>query len=1188
MHLKKLEIQGFKSFPEYTLIEFDKGMTAVVGPNGSGKSNVTDAIRWVLGEQSVRTLRGGKMEDVIFNGTQSRRAMNYAEVSMTIDNSDGSLGIEYAEVQITRRLFRSGESEYQINHVNCRLKDIVTLFMDTGLGKDGYSIVGQGRVDEILSTRSEDRRKVLEEASGIVKYKVRKEEAERKLLSTEQNLVRIGDILAELADQIGPLLEQSEKARKYHRLYDEWKTKDMGLSLYLINRNNAFLSASIEERNVISEDIRMQEDTLLAMRTKNRGLSERSNMIEDSLEESRSQLTTVSDAIHIAQSSLAVIADRKLHLTNRIHEGESNSDNTSKEIERLEQENELQQKKVTALQSQQKKFSEMLAEKEAEMDALTSEIDQSQRQLAILRKRVEDLQDELFEGRERAQQLASEMTVLDSRVHNLSNDRMLLITELDGQKVSIEEATKALSDTKNKLSESAINLEKKKSELEKVRECASNVSAQLEQKKREADNCKFRIRTLEELEKSREGYQEPVRRLLAASESDKQIESAMKGVLGELIRVPAQYETAIEIALGQAVHHIVTQTDKDASYLITILKDGHMGRVTFLPIDVIKPRELETGYRKAAEIAKGYLGIASDLLEFPAFLSDIMSNLLGRIVITETLQQALLLASQTGHSFRIVTLDGDVVNPGGSMTGGSIRRTGTSILGRARELEATQNRLVSVDSDIEEIMKNMVIHEQDIKKTGREVAFLDESVRTLTLEHVKIEAMNHQLQAQEDKILSRKSLIEKELEDISKRRLMVKEDQDDCQVAISECEAEMLALRQSVTKTDGQSKAVQDQLDDLRSEIGDLRISVGSIEESFRGATEISERILREKDGYTDGLIRYEKECAQFLQEISLLTEEENVRTAEIVDHRNREKMISMNMKDLQLEKEELEQELSGFIDRLSSATSRLSSLQNEQAKLQAKVEKYETDVDEWKNRMWEEHEMTYDNAQSYAIEIENPQAFQKQISELKNEMRDIGAVNLASIDEYDRVNDRFTFMTKQKDDIEAAKDNLEKVISDMVKEMRQQFLIHFEQINENFKTVFSDLFNGGTADIILEDLEDVLSCGIDIRAQPPGKKLQSLSLLSGGERCLTAIALLFAILQLRPSPFCVLDEVEAALDDVNVNRFTDFVRRYTAKSQFILVTHRKGTMEACDRMYGVTMQERGISKILSMRLGES
>ncbi len=1188
MHLKKIEIQGFKSFPEYTLIEFDKGMTAIVGPNGSGKSNVTDAIRWVLGEQSVRTLRGGKMEDVIFNGTQSRRAMNYAEVSITIDNSDGVLEIDYSEVQVSRRLYRSGESEYQINHVNCRLKDILRLFMDTGLGKDGYSIVGQGRIDEILSSKSEDRRKVIEEASGIVKYKARKEEAERKLLSTEQNLIRITDILAELSEQIEPLEDQAKKAKHYHRLYDEWKELDIGLSLQLIDRNRAFLSASDQDAASVAEEVRIHEDSIIRLRNQNRELTEKSSQIEDLLEEAREKKSAVTDEMHAIMSSIAVLSDRRKQLSARLLNDKNNDQNFQSEIERLDHEFSSQSKKIETLKKQKDKFLSELVTKEKEMTETLSSMDLSQKKKSSLRARMEEISGELFEYREHSQRLSSEVLIMDSRIKNLSEDRVTIISEKDTQNAVYEDAQTELQVINKEFSRMTGEFSAVSGKLSEIRLGAAETFKLLEQKGRELDNVNFRIKTLEELEKSREGYQEPVRRLMSDAAENAEISSLIVGILGELIRVPKEYETAIEIALGQAMHNIVTATDKDAEKLIDHLKKNKLGRATFLPINTIRNREPEPSAAKIMKEAKGFIGIAADLIRFDDSISGIVGNLLGRIAIFDRLDNAVKTARSTGFSFKIVTLEGDVVNTGGSLTGGSIRRQGTSLLGRARELEELGVRTGKLTGEIELLKNKSNDAESEIKNIAQAHAALDEKIRNLELSKIKKESELDKRKIDIDKLLHRLGLVEKELEGISAKRLATQKDRDELLQSVNESENELARIRRSITENDQMQRSVQEELDEVRSEIGDLKISVESLEISIQGAKEICDMINREKNNHSEGLRKLIEEREQAKIEVELLKSEEESKLLSKQELTGKEERIISDIKNLMLEKEEIEHQLSGFIDKLSSESSRLTQFQNEQTRLEAKRERYTAEIDDLKNRLWEDHEITYDNAQSFRLEIYNVQPIQKKLLELRNELKEIGPVNMNALEEFERVNERYTFMTAQKNDIELARINLQGVIDDLIVEMRQQFLTHFQQINENFKVVFSDLFNGGTAEIILEDQEDILGCGIDIRAQPPGKRLQSLSLLSGGERCLTAIAILFAILQLRPSPFCVLDEVEAALDDVNVNRFTDFVRKYTAKSQFILVTHRKGTMEACDRMYGVTMQERGISKILSMRLGDS
>ncbi len=1188
MHLKKLEIQGFKSFPEYTLIEFDEGMTAIVGPNGSGKSNVTDAIRWVLGEQSVRTLRGGKMEDVIFNGTQSRRAMNYAEVSMTLDNSDGMLSIDYYEVQVTRRLYRSGESEYQINHVNCRLKDIISLFMDTGLGKDGYSIVGQGRVDDILSTRSEDRRKVLEEASGIVKYKVRKDEAERKLNASEQNLVRITDILNELSEQVGPLSVQAEKAKHYHRVYDEWKKLDVGILLHMIAKNQEILSESNMSEQSLKDAIKAQEDELLRLRNENRDLTQQSSDLEESLENTRQERSDLSEKIHELGSQMAVLLERKTSIEERIASFDENATN-QEEVERLDEEIKQNQLKIEQWQKEKEKKESLLASKSETHQALLQKLSSSQQKQSELRRRMDKVSEDLYQSRDAMASLSTNVMVSDARVKALSQDRAILLDEKKTIADQVNEAEETSNQIMKEMSAIASELSSKQEELAGIRQDYQKHVGLLEEKERELSNAKYRIKVLSELEKGRDGYQESVRRLMGEADHNTYLSSKIIGVLGELIKVSKEYETAIEIALGASLHHVVTKDDRDASALIAHLKENRLGRVTFLPVETIKPRDLEMGYQSTAKGSVGYVGIASDLIDVDANLKDIVSNLLGRIVVTDNLDHALALAKKTSFSFRIVTLDGDCVHPGGSMTGGSLHnKNGTSLLGRARELQDTKERIGALEREISKLGAKGQDFEVSIKECGREQLAFEDRMNTFSMERMRADATLSKLIESREKLISKLSGVEKELEMISASKLSIAQDYEEAQIAVREREAELISLRDSISTSDDVNKESQDMIDAIRAEIGDIRVSVESISGSVAAMKEMIRMLGVEKQKNTDGIKRMQEERENAKRDVELIAKQYD-EMALFRDHlKTEDDKLGAKVKSIMNEKDELEENLSGFIEKMTSGTQRLTSLQTEQSRLEAKLEKYVTDVDEWKNRLWEDHELTMDLASEYRMEIDNITPLQKKLSELKTELKNIGPVNIDAIDEYEKANERFTFMKKQKEDVEVAMANLNGVIEELVNEMKTQFLSHFKQINDNFKVVFSDLFNGGTAEILLENEDDVLSCGIEIKAQPPGKKLQSLTLLSGGERCLTAIALLFAILQLRPSPFCVLDEVEAALDDANVNRFTDFVRRYTAKSQFILVTHRKGTMEACDRMYGVTMQERGISKILSMRLSES
>ena len=1188
MHLKKLEIQGFKSFPEYTLIEFDKGMTAIVGPNGSGKSNVTDAIRWALGEQSVKTLRGSKMEDVIFNGTQSRRAMNFAEVSMTIDNSDGKLPIEYYEVQVTRRLYRSGESEYQINHVNCRMKDILQLFMDTGLGKDGYSIIGQGRVDDILSTKSEDRRKVLEEASGIVKFKTRKEEAERKLNSAEQNLVRINDILEELKNQIGPLSEQAEKAKKYHQLYDEWKKDDIAVILHMIDRNKVFLDGSAEERASLKKAIEDQENLVLKIRSENRELTERSAQLEEEIENTRQERSDITEQIHEINGQMLLLKERHDQLLLRIKSAEGSDDEQAQEIERLDKDIAESEEQIKKMQQEKDNLSNELAAVEESHKVLMDKMAGNQAKQSELRRKIDVLTEELFETREMVSNLSADMMVRDARIKSLSEDRMIMISERDE---AHERRNQLDEDMKRVLKESAelaTQVSDKQIELAQMRKKDDDMASDIEAKQRLLSNIDFSIKTLENLEKSREGYQESVRRLLSSTDKDPRLSSKVIGILGELVKVDQEYETAIEIALGNAVHNVVTQNDRDASDLIDHLKKNHLGRVTFLPIDSIKPRLLEENFLRDAKRSRGYIGLASELVETRPELRDIIDNLLGRIVVVDELENGIAMAKAARYMYRVVSLAGDVVNPGGSLTGGSINKKATNLLGRARELEEMRKKKTTVTREIAKIEAQRQEFALQIKDVAREQMAMEEKLQKASLDQIRAESALKTADDDYKKALERISSVEKELETISAAKLSSSKDLEEAKLVITEREDEIADLKEKVNSSTDKVEQEQLDLEKMRAQISDLRVRIEGVNGTIAATTEKIGMFENEKNRKREDSERLKKECEQAKADVEKIKKDFEEQANFKEGLKLEDEKFEQKIRTILQEKEELEGRLTGFIDNVTAATQKLSSLQNEQTKLDSKLERYELEVDDCKNRLWENHELTYDNASEYRMEIDNLNAMQKRINELRSKIKEIGAVNVNAVDEYQKINERYEFMCAQRDDIEKAKADLAKVIEDLIREMKQQFMDHFTQINENFKTVFADLFNGGTAEILLENEEDVLNCGIDIKAQPPGKKLQSLSLLSGGERCLTAIALLFAILQLRPSPFCVLDEVEAALDDANVNRFTDFVRRYCVKSQFILVTHRKGTMEACDRMYGVTMQERGISKILSMRLSET
>jgi len=1184
MFLKKLELQGFKSFPDYTVIKFEKGLTAVVGPNGSGKSNITDAVRWVLGEQSVKSLRGGKMEDVIFGGTAARKPMNYSEVTITFDNSDKYLDYDFPEIQVTRRLYRSGESEYSINKVNCRLKDITTLFLDTGLGKDGYSIVGQGRVDDILSPKSEDRRRVIEEASGIVKYKVRKDEAERKLSNTEQNLLRIDDVLNELNERKGPLEEQAGKARDYHKAYEELKELEISLLVHKITEAEEQIGGSASVKSQLEKEIEEQQDAYLELRKEHQTELTESENLEDAIEDNRQFLSDLTEKEHDLITEKKVSAERKSQTEAKIREAESSNEDAEKQKnEFAEQIKEFNEKadKLLVEANDAKTKAEALAEEQKELYKTYEESELSRKSL---NSAVDKKTQELFDIRSKVSESKTRIEGMNSRIRELSEERQNAAGNLEALEGELEAKDRNRIDMKQKKGEVNADIEKRNKKLEELRGKQVELNLFFDEHNKKLLSDEARLKTLKDLERRKEGYQESVKKLVAEAETDRSIKNRIVGILGDLITTDTKYQTAIEIALGNSIHNIVTKTEEDASRLIGVLKDKHLGRVTFLPIENIRPRDLEQSLQDKAMGEDGYIGIASELVKCDKELDDIVSNLLGRIIVSDDLDSARKIASRIKYNAKVITLSGDSVNPGGSLTGGSVKKSGVGILGRAKEIDSLTASIASLEEKLANSEEQRQEVDDGIGNLKRELEMLGEQLKFYTLEEVKAE---NEYANTEDKLKTARedsASFDENISTLSKDKIRLEEDIDELVRIEGEIEDELAEYKDSIEEGDAKAKEFNDKLNELREKetefvtLTDRKIAerngVLNLADHIKGQIKQTDAAIEAKKAEmeeTRALIaQIDKEILAFDKQIEEITVQEKVYEEKIAE--------------LSAKREEVNAKISSFGDRLTRASDAINDLQNKLNNLVAKYDRYFTEIDLDKNKLWEDYEVTYDNVRESAKPVEKPAEQQKQITSLKNKIKQIGPVNLGAIDEFKELSERLDFMNAQRQDIENAKKDLEKLISELISEMETQFNEHFKIINDNFKQVFVDLFGGGTAEIQLEG-EDVLSCNIEIKAQPPGKTLKTLSLLSGGERCLTAIALLFAILELKPSPFVILDEVEAALDDANIVRFTDFVKRYSKKTQFMLVTHRKGTMEACDQIYGVTMAERGISKILSMEL---
>lgn len=1187
MHLKTLEIQGFKSFPERTLIDFHPGVTAIIGPNGSGKSNVTDAIRWVLGEQSVKTLRGARMEDVIFTGTQSRRAMSYAEVTIIFDNTDHGLPVDYSELQVTRRLYRSGDSEYFLNKTACRLKDIATLFMDTGLGRDGYSIVGQGRVDDILSHRSEDRRRIFEEASGIVKFKMRKEESERKLLQTEQNLVRINDIIQELSERIEPLGQQAEVARQFMQLSDSLKSLDIALMLDTIDQNEANIAQAEQEKQLIDNDLMNEQDRLVSLRDEHRAATESIRAIEQQIENHRSTFNQLNTLMGALTSQKAANSERTDQLRRRIAQSGSLQDDLQQQIATLDQDLASRGKKAETLRRQQVHFEAQLREAETAMQGILVQLTASEQQVESMKGQLETKTEAIYEQRNRVGQLRSQIPMIENRRKTLANEIQAQISELDRQNLQREEITENLAKVKAAQQQQEQDKTNLQAEIEQTRLAMQSAKDTAEGMRQKIRNDQYRLQTLTDLERNHEGYTDTVKRLMQQAGQDANFGRGIIGTLGELIDVDPIYELAVEISLGPALSNIVTDQESTASRLIAYLKENRAGRATFLPVATIKGRRLENSLISQLQTMPGYIGIASDLVKGDSSLRPILDSLLGRIVIAEQLDQATAMARKTQYSCRIVTLEGDVVNPGGSLTGGFNRKGSSGVLGRAREIENLRVRIIDQEQQATAAAQQQHEHEITLQDLARRLSAVEHQLLQLSHQRIRDEAQLKSIDEQKHQSIILRQRLDAENASLQIQADGLKSQMHDLEQKIVTEENLLADLRLHISQQEGANKAEQQKRDDLREEISDLRVSMHSINESLQASEEILSRIAQERLSIEDRQIRGQAESVEFETEIVRLTTETSDLDVKIHDIHAQSGEMAEQVRLLNEKREALESRQARFFDTLEAQSGRISTLQAEIGRVQGRLERFELAGDEAKNRLWETYELTSQTAQAWRRPIENRADAVRQVSSLRNSIKSLGPINLAAIDEYQSVHERYEFMGKQRDDIEASRHKLESVIMELTEAMRRQFVDHFRLINDNFKIVFAELFGGGMAEVQLENPDDVLSCGIEIKAQPPGKKLQNLLLLSGGERCLTAIALLFAILKLRPTPFCVLDEVEAALDDANVVRFSEYIRRYAEESQFILVTHRKGTMESADRLYGVTMQERGISRILSMQLAE-
>ena len=1182
MKLKKLELYGFKSFAQRTEIVFDEGITGIVGPNGSGKSNIGDAVRWVLGEQSAKTLRGASMSDVIFNGTQKRKPLSYCEVSLVFDNDDHALAMEAAEVMVTRRVYRNGESEYYLNRTACRLKDVVDLFRDTGIGKEGYSIIGQGRIDEILSRKSEDRRQVFEEAAGIVKFKARKEEADKKLQRTLENLERVDDILDELTKRLKPLEEQSRNARVYLELSTELKDLDLNLFLIRSDRARARLSELESELLTVQTILADTESNLTDKTTRRDETQNRIDQLEEAITRARTELMECAEHVHESQKKLSALQSRR----------ETRSENR----QRIVREQEEAQERLAEIEKDHARI-QADVEKQYSLIADAEQILRATQEAAEKAQAKEKEADAALEAQKAA--------VIDqmNRLSDVRNDKTRLNTmqaQMETRLTEIEESSGALQEQEAALREALTAVEKQletenqhqqqcQEKLAQARQASdeayaayANLRADVEKQSADMQAAASRHNVLTEMTRDMEGYNMAVRR--AMTYAKQRGLTGVKGVLAQLMTVPQAYETAIDMALGAAQQNIVTDTEETAKELINYLRQNRLGRATFLPMSAIRGKTLYGNERNALKLP-GCLGVASELVQCAPEYRGIVENLLGRTVIADNLDHGIPIMRAGNHAFRLVTLEGDVMHSGGSMTGGSAQSKVSNLLSRERELKELTAKLQTGRAELDKCRQELTQRQQTAQEKRQKVSdavnALHQQEIAVAREQARRESvsadLNTHLQRMQETEQARVQL-HQSLEDIRQQLETIEHQRTGAQGDQSAMEQKTIEMQNALVKARAEASAENDRLMVRTLQLSDLRHGLSDLERDEAHAQQDQAQILREQE-------RRE----QLLHEMDELDAiDENDMKREEAESARRQKEQLRQESAAQAIEQRRSQAQSDLRDILSDMENLHEAYNRDSEKLHktelAKA-RIEGDQKNLQNRIWDTYKLTYAGAEEFRRTPFDEKESDRRAAELQGQIRALGTVNVGAVEEYAETKARVDDLTTQQQDLKRAEMDLRELIERLLIQMRSTFVENFSKMQGYFAETFTRLFGGGHAELKLMDPDDPLNCGIEVNAQPPGKKLQLLSLLSGGERALTAIAILFAMLKLKPTPFCILDEIEAALDDANIGYYADYLKEYSKGTQFIVVTHRKGTMERCNSLFGVAMEEQGVSRMVSVSL---
>ncbi len=1181
MILKALEMQGFKSFPDKTVLEFNKGITAVVGPNGSGKSNISDAVRWVLGEQSTKTLRGSKMEDVIFSGTDVRKAKGFAEVTLRLDNTDRSLNKDSDEVSVTRRYYRSGDSEYLVNGESARLRDVNELFMDTGLGRDGYSIVGQGKIADMVSPKASERRDMLEEAAGISHFRYRRGDAIKRLAQAEENLVRLRDILLELESRVGPLKAQSEKAQKFIVLAGERKNLEIGIWLNTIDKTGEKMRDQEHKIEIAEASHKEAQDELSKIGEMIDKAADGTRDINIKLEEIRNSASGFEEKLSDIDSQIKVAENSILHnneTIERINRDKAAENETEQNIDAA----------VSAARECIQKAEEQIADATRQMDELSkqeetyrlSSSEFSDRAAALsgeisaLSVRLADCRVTAETANSSIEEIRSRISAIDESMGTRKDDYDALLKRKADAEASLKEIQDEIVSVKNAIDGYTLRFENRGKK-------ADSVKLAIDEKQRELHKGQDRVRLLEDLEKNMEGYFGAVKAVMKESGR-----GALRGIYGpvsQLITVKDKYSAAIETALGAAVQNIVVDNETDAKRAMGFLKEHRAGRATFLPITAIKGRVLS---EQGLDDQYGFVSIASDLVSYDNKYSEIIRWLLGRTAVAEDIDSAIAIAKKYSYRFRIVTLDGQVINAGGSMTGGS-RVQNAGILSRGNEIERLKGSLASMQKELDGMLSDYKLLSEDASAAKAELEGAEGDLLRAKEENIRREG---ELKLASDKLtsvssgvkelLEEKETLEKRIESVSSGAEAARSQIDELKETLENKEKEL----ESIT---GDSKTLQKNREEVATKAAEIRLRIVSLQKDVEANTDEITRLKNRKTGHLDRLSELDGEIREIEEkndELRALTERLSADEKALkANHGDAQNQIN----ELISQRDELEKQANDLRLHERAKSEERERLSGDIARLEERKIAMRNEYDNLTSKLYDEYQLTRREAAALEIEIDDYSLAAKRLAELKSQIRALGSVNVSAIEEYKEVSERYEFLSGQINDVETSRAELNKMIDDLTGKMAEQFREQFNRINSCFGQTFIELFGGGKAELRLEDERDVLGSDIEIKVQPPGKNVQNINLLSGGEKGLSAIALLFAILKVTPAPFCIFDEVEAALDDVNVSRYAQYVRRMTKNTQFILITHRRGTMEEADVLYGVTMQEKGVSKLLELKTAE-